>query len=203
MRLGKAAMEALRAEVTGLLVPGDELVVVGPVALLGTSWIAEEKYEELRKYFSQGFLVNAKNLHRDYDVTNGKAWKLAEDAGAHALYALKSGGFLAGLWKMAEASQTGLEVDLRKVPIRQETIELCEIFDLNPYKLYSEGALLIGIQGGEAFVQECRRQGWMAAVIGQTNRGNDRLLYSGENARYLERPSKDEYLKIGEKRWQD
>ena len=43
------------------------------------------------------------------------------------------GGFLSALWKMAEASQVGLEMDFSKVPIRQETIEICEIFDINPY----------------------------------------------------------------------
>ena len=40
MRLGQAAMEALRAEITGCLKPGDELVVACPVALKGTSVIA-------------------------------------------------------------------------------------------------------------------------------------------------------------------
>lgn len=43
MRLGQAAMEALRAEITGCLKPGDELVVACPVALKGTSVIAKIK----------------------------------------------------------------------------------------------------------------------------------------------------------------
>ena len=75
-------------------------------------------------------------------------------------------------------------------------IEICEIFDINPYKLNSEGAVLIGIPAGEALVQELRRMGMMAAVIGQTNAGNDRMLYYNGNGRYLERPAKDEIYKI-------
>ena len=43
MRLGQVAMEALRAEITGCLKPGDELVVACPVALKGTSVIAKNK----------------------------------------------------------------------------------------------------------------------------------------------------------------
>lgn len=43
MRLGQAAIEALRAEITGCLKPGDELVVACPVALKGTSVIAKIK----------------------------------------------------------------------------------------------------------------------------------------------------------------
>ena len=40
MRLGKAAMEALQAEISGLLTPGNELVVAGAIALYGTAQIA-------------------------------------------------------------------------------------------------------------------------------------------------------------------
>ncbi|URW87673.1 hypothetical protein M5E86_10790 [Blautia wexlerae] len=69
---------------------------------------------------------------------------------------------------------------------------MCEIFDLNPYKLQADGAVLIGIRGGEALVQRLRNEGFMAEVIGQTSSGNDRLLYSGGSARYLERPAEDE-----------
>ena len=68
------------------------------------------------------------------------------------------------------------------MPIRQETIEICEILDVNPYKLLSGGSILMGIHGGDAFVQQLRREGIMAAVIGQTDSGNNRLLYSGGNA---------------------
>jgi hydrogenase maturation factor len=200
MKLGKEAMEVLQAETTGRLLPGDELVVVGAVALKGTVLITEEKYEPLSHIFSAGFLQESRSLFDDHGVgmeTKGsQAWKMAETAGASALYPLGEGGFLSGLWKMAEGSGVGLDVDLRKIPIRQESIEICEIFDVNPYKLNAKGAILIGIRGGEALVQEYRRMGLMAAVIGQTNGGNDRLLYSGENARYLERPAEDEWNKI-------
>ena len=225
MRLGQAAMEALRAEITGCLKPGDELVVACPVALKGTSVIAENKKDRLAERFSAGFIQNCISLWDDHgaqrnvesqtdvdeqsesltETENGKnekhekdsiVWKTALEAGATALYAMGEGGFLSALWKMAEASEVGLEADFRKVPIRQETIEVCEIFDLNPYKLQADGAVLIGIRGGEALVQRLRNEGFMAEIIGQTNSGNDRLLYSGSSARYLERPAEDELYRI-------
>ena len=191
MRLGQAAMEALRAEITGCLKPGDELVVACPVALKGTSVIAKNKKDKLAERFSAGFIQNCISLRDDYGA-GSIVWKIAQEAEASALYAMGDGGFLSALWKMAEASEVGLEADFRKVPIRQETIEVCEIFDLNPYKLHADGAVLIGIRGGEALVQRLRNEGFMAEVIGQTNSGNDRLLYSGGSARYLERPAEDE-----------
>ena len=149
MRLGQAAMEALRAEITGCLKPGDELVVACPVALKGTSVIAKSKKDKLAERFSAGFIQNCIFLWDSYgaqrevesqtaaneqsdthsDTQAGAqagqsekhsvVWKIAEEAGASALYAMGEGGFLSALWKMAEASEVGLEVDFRKVLIRQ------------------------------------------------------------------------------------
>ncbi len=193
MKLGKKALEALQSEIDGQLTCGDELIVAGPVAAEGTAWLTENHHDRLREFFAERFLEDARRLPEVYgtgmEKENNQVWKMAEKAGASARYLMGEGGFLAALWKMAEASGVGLNVDLRSVPIRQETIEICEIFDVNPYKLLSGGSVLLGIQGGDAFVQELRRKGVMAAVIGQTNSGNDRLLYSGGNARYLERPA--------------
>lgn len=197
MRLGKEAMEALQAEVTGRLLPGQELVMIGTAALKGTSLLAEWEYEALRKIFSEGFLKNTINLYRETGIKEGsRAWEMLLAAKPSAVFAMGEGGFLCGLWKMAEASGVGLCADFRRIPIRQETIEVCEVFDLNPYRLQAEGAVLAGLPSGEALVQELIRAGIPAAVIGQTNRGNDRLLYSGENVRYLDRPTEDEIEKI-------
>mgnify|MGYP001018639263 FL=1 len=107
----------------------------------------------------------------------------AEDG---ALYAMGEGGFLSALWKLAEASEVGLEADFRKVPIRQETIEVCEIFDLNPYKLQADGAVLIGICGGEALVQRLRNEGFMAEVIGQTKPGDDMEQITADILKFIE-----------------
>lgn len=209
--MGSAALAALQAEITGRLNAGDELVVAGNIALFGTECLIEENQEKLKNRFSAGFLKQSLRTCRESRAVKAgetpqtsKAWKMAEAAGANALYAMGEGGFLSALWKMAEASQTGLTADLRHVPVRQETIEICEEFDINPYRLQSEGALLIGLAGGQALAEKLRREGIAAEVIGQTNASNDRLLYSGENARFLERPSADELYKGLENRiWQE
>ena len=101
MRLGKAAMEALQAEISGLLTPGNELVVAGAIALYGTAQIARETHEILREHFSEGFLREAENLRTLYGTADEINIK---EAGATAFYAMGEGGFLSALWKMAEAA---------------------------------------------------------------------------------------------------
>lgn len=59
MRLGQAAMEALRAEITGCLQPGDELAVVCPVGLKGTSIIADRRKRDWQSSFLPGLFITA------------------------------------------------------------------------------------------------------------------------------------------------
>ena len=50
MKLGKKALEALQAEIDGRLMPGDELIVAGPVAAEGTAWITKNYHDRLREF---------------------------------------------------------------------------------------------------------------------------------------------------------
>lgn len=193
MKLGQQAMEALKAEIDGVLENGDDLIVAGVVGIAGTQILIKNEREALLQYFSDGFLWNTARILEKCRVTEIPDTLQGE---IHARYDLGTGGVLSGMWKMAEAFGTGLHADLRKIPIRQETIEICERLDVNPYKLLSEGAVLLGCTDGEKAVQEFLHQQIPAAVIGKTAAGNDRLLYSGELTRYLERPSQDELTRF-------
>ena len=107
MRLGQKAMEALRAEVTGILKEGDELVIAGDIALGGTAFIVEKEKEFLRQYFSEGFLWDAWRGPSLYGVSRNMI-EHQKTMEMDAFYSLGEGGVLAGLWKMAEASEIGL-----------------------------------------------------------------------------------------------
>ena len=68
MKLGKKALEALQAEIDGILKPGDELIVAGAVAAEGTAWLTENRHEKLREFFAERFLEDARK-------TSGDIWK--------------------------------------------------------------------------------------------------------------------------------
>ncbi|MBU5481622.1 AIR synthase-related protein [Blautia sp. MSJ-19] len=186
MKLGQQALEALQAEITGRLRPGDDLVVAGETGISGTLQLIGQEREVLRNYFSESFLcMGADTLEKCMISREETCW---EDSRISALYFTENGGILSGLWKMAEASGVGLDVDLRRIPIRQETIEVCERVGVDPYKLEAEGSVLIGTAQGDALVRDLEMSGIHAAVIGHADGGNDRILHSGEIIRYLERP---------------
>ena len=124
--------------------------------------------------------------------------KIAMQHGVHAMHDVTEGGIFGALWEMGAASGVGIVADLDKIPIRQETIELCEVFDINPYLLISSGCMLIGCENGNLLVERLQEAGIPAAVIGRATEGNDRVIRSGEETRFLEPAGSDELYKIYE-----
>ena len=112
-----------------------------------------------------------------------------------ALLDVTEGGIFGALWEMAEASGVGLEIDLKKIPVRQETIEVCEFFGINPYQLISSGCMLMAAEDGNLLVRELEKAGIPATIIGKATAGNDRVLLNEEERRFLEPPKADELYK--------
>lgn len=172
---------------------GMDILVSKWIGIEGTSIIAKEK-EELKTRFSVPFIEKAKELDAYISVQSEAA--VAVSSGVSAMHDVTEGGIFGALWEMAEASGVGLEIDLKKIPIRQETVEICEFFDVNPYKLLSQGSLLLAAKDGNRIVRELELAGIPAIVIGKTTDSNDRVLCQMEERRFLETAQTDELYKI-------
>lgn len=181
---------------TGGAKPGHDVVVSKWIGLEGTAIIAKEKEEELKKKLPAELIETAKGFDAYISVVpDGKA---AVSAGVSAMHDVTEGGIFGALWELAEASGVGLTIDLMQIPIRQETIEVCECFDINPYELISSGCMLMTAENGLDLVNSLKEQGIFASVIGKVTAGNDRVLMNGEEKRFLEPPKTDELYKIFE-----
>lgn len=189
--VGKAAQGKIVT--TGGLRAGQELVVTKWIGLEGSSILAKEKEEILQRQLPNEIIETAKRFDEKLSVVPDS--KVAMEIGASAMHDVTEGGIFGALWEMAAASGVGLTVDLKKIPLRQETIEICEVFDINPYMLISSGSLLIGTNHGYQLVQELEQAGIHAAVIGYATEGNDRIVVNGEERRYLEPPKTDELFR--------
>ncbi len=161
-----------------------DIVLTKWIGLEGMLRIVREKGEELSQRFVPAFMtqVNAleENLFADREL------KLAKEGGV----------ILAALWNMAEASGVGVEVDLKKIAVKQETIEICEYFQLNPYQMTSAGSVLFMTDNGKELTDLLLRKGIQAEVIGRSTADRERVIYNQEEKRYIDRPAQDELLKI-------
>lgn len=174
--------------------PEQDVVVTKWIGLEATTILAKEREEELRKRFPAGIVDTAIGFDRYLSVVPES--KIAMIHGVTAMHDITEGGVFGALWEMASGAGVGLEVDLKKIPIRQETVEICQYFDLNPYQIMSSGSMMMVTDDGHELVRKLEAAGIHGAVVGRTNSGNDRILRNGEDVRYLDKPQPDELYKV-------
>lgn len=172
---------------------GMDIVITKWAGLEGTSILAKEKQKELAARFSENFILRAQQFDQMISVLPEAA--VAVKYGVGAMHDITEGGVFGALWEMAESSRVGLEIELKKIPLKQETVEICEFFGLNPYALISSGAMLMASEDGNGLVMELKKAGVPACIIGKATSGNDRVLLNGEERRFLEPPGADELYK--------
>jgi len=175
--------------------PGMDIVVTKWIGIEGTSIIAKEKEEELKTRFSASFIEKAKELDAYLSVLPEA--QIAVRTGVSAMHDITEGGIFGALWEMGEASGIGLDIDVKKIPIRQETVEICEFYGINPYRLISSGSMLMASEDGNKLVRELEKVGISAAVIGKATEGKDRMIRKDEEEHsFLERPKTDELYQV-------
>lgn len=179
---------------TGGAKPECDIVLTKWAALEGTSIIAKEKETELLEHFAPAFVDQAKSYDKYLSVVPEAA--VASKSGVLAMHDVTEGGIFGALWELAESSGVGLDIDLKAIPFKQESIEICNYFDINPYLLISSGAMLMAAEDGHRLVKELERAGIKATVIGHATEGNDRIVRNGDEIRYLEPPKADELYKV-------
>ena len=100
MKLGQQALEALQAEITGKIYPGDDLVVAGETGISGTLELICREWDKLRTYFSESFLrMGVETLKNCMISEEDGFWK---EAGFSALYFTEEGGILSGTVSASE-----------------------------------------------------------------------------------------------------
>ena len=176
-----------------------DIVLLKWIGLEGTFRVMREKEEALAERFVPTFLNQIKGL--ESELFSEKELLTAKEFGVSAMHQITSGGILAALWEIAESSNVGLEVDLKKMTIKQETIEVCEFCHLNPYQLTSVGSVLIFTDRGEELVSKYAGEGIQATALGRTTVDTARVILGGEEKRFLDRPAPDELLKIYDAEW--
>lgn len=174
--------------------PGHEIVMTKWAGIESTALLSKAKEKELLTKYSLSFIQGAKDMLKHISVVPEA--KIARDMGVVSMHDVRKSGIFGALWEIAAASKVGLEVDLKKIQLKQETVEICEFFDLNPYMLMSGGSLLIVTDRANHLVESLMESGIMATVIGRIKEGNDRIVINEGATRYLEPPKSDEIYKV-------
>lgn len=174
--------------------PGQDVVISKWIGLEGTAYLAKCCRERLLSRYPVRLVDEAAGFGRYLSVLPEAA--TAMESGVCAMHDASEGGIFAALWELAEGAGVGLTIDLKKLPLRQETVEVCEYCQINPYRLLSGGCLVMTAQDGPGLAAGLNRRGIPATVVGKVTDSNDRIFRNGDEIRYMDRPGTDELYRF-------
>ncbi len=173
---------------------GKDIVLTKWIGLEGTLRIIKERETELASRFTPSFLKQIDSYGAQIFAL--REIEIAKALGVSVIRQVTEGGVMAALFNLSKELDKGLTADMKKISVRQETIEVCEYYRLNPYQLTSAGCMLMVACDGELLADTLRREGIMASVIGRLTDSNDKMMTNGEDVRYIDRPAPDELMKM-------
>ena len=159
-----------------------DIIMTGWAGDTGSAVLAEHYREELMERLTPSFLNRLKEIKAQEMPAEGEC-----------MIPIGSGGVFAALWQLAKESGMGIAVDMEQIPIRQETIEVCELLEVNPYQLQSGGYLYLRPSGANILDKE----EFSGVVIGVVHSGKDKAIRCKEGIRYINRPEPDELERLG------
>lgn len=179
------------------IVPDFDIVMTKYAGIMGSDRLARIKHDELCTRFSKSYVESA-YVNRDIFSVRKEAEILAAMDNVYYMHDVSHGGIYGALWQLGSRINQGIEIKHNNILIKQETIEVSEFFNINPYMLEGTGSLLAVVNDGEAVVSELEKAGVPAAVIGKVSSGKERFVViepTGER-RFLSPVNGDEIYKI-------
>lgn len=164
-----------------------QIVFVGYLAMEDTSFLASIYKDELLKRLPSFLIKSAMGSGKELSLEDVS--KLIFKKGVIKAIALGRGGIEAALYELADSMNVGFKVDMNSLPIRQETVELCEVLKKNLYELNSNGAMIIVSEEAEKLKNYLFENRIKAELIGEIDSADKaKKLIRGERIRYLDRP---------------
>ena len=180
-----------------------KIAITGFIGYEVAAGLFRQHQKELEQRFGRSFLRSFEKLSEQQGEE--KEFFVSDKEGQPAFLALllDKGGLFGTLWKACDQwqmleesshSPVGCRIYLDAVPIKQEVVELTELYEENPYELESTGALLLvwNEDTESELPEECSQLIKKAAVIGKITKEKERILIQEDAVRYLTPPSRQQ-----------
>ena len=152
------------------VIPEDIVFLVKEIGIEGASIIAREKYEDLKKRFSEKYLEKVKNSIKNPGISVYKeAKKLWENIKIKYMHDPTEGGISTALYEISESKNIGILVDFKKLRFYKPVIKFCEILNLNPLGIISSGCIvgIIGKRYEKKLIDFCKKNRIKIEIIGR------------------------------------
>lgn len=182
--MGHSASKSAATRPDKRALAGLDIIVAGNIAAEECTKVTLSRRDELNTRLADWLLASVVKIGDALSVQ--EAANIARNKSIY-MHDISSGGIFTALWEMGEYLDCGMEVDLHSIPVRQEIIEVCEFYELNPYEMDSAGSMLIVTEDSESILSELLAAGIRAARVGSITASKARIILSGEEKRFLDR----------------
>jgi hydrogenase expression/formation protein HypE len=125
---------------------GDRIIVTKSAAVASTGILSKAFPRYVSENIGEDLFAKASDYFRRTSVVNDALTAVkagVRSEGVSAMHDATEGGVLSAIYELASASSLGARVDVGKIPVSEETREICRIFDMDPFVSLGEGALVI------------------------------------------------------------
>ncbi len=179
--LGECAREDL---VNGEgITPGDRVILIGDIAIEGTTILAQEASDALRDAgVDHGLIARAARFLFEPGISVvASAQALCGTGKPRLMHDPTEGGIATALHEMAAATSATLSIDRAAISVLPETATICDALGLDPLGLLASGALLAIVPGEIAASIAGTSHPGGARVIGKVEQGPSRVILGAED----------------------
>ena len=171
---------------------GSSIVMCGYAGMLGTDLIIKNNSEVIANrfgnYFSKGYVFGTENCSisdaakvvKQFETSVAKVANQFDMSAVSYMHDVSCGGVYAALWQLGRYADCGFIVNNDRIAIRQETIEICEALEKNPYLIDGTGGLLIVCNEPEELLAAFAENGIEARLIGRIGKSKERCVAFGD-----------------------
>ena len=178
------------------------IVMTGTAGSSGTRILAARHEAGLKKHFNEAYAERIRTIPvvgqveiRTLCEVLGEADKNGDEL-IRYIRPVGEGGVYAALWDLSEDMNLGFDAQLKSIPILQETAELGNFLDVDPYMLCGDGAFLIVTADPEGLMGRLADRNIDSALIGCLTGERKRAIINRDEIRCLNRPDMDEILRL-------
>ncbi|MGC8977151.1 MAG: HAD-IA family hydrolase [Candidatus Ratteibacteria bacterium] len=178
---------------------GDRIFLVKEIGIEGASILAREKFDQLKKYFSEKYLLKVQNSIKNPGISVFKEAKLIwEKFKIKWMHDPTEGGISTGLYEISESKKIGILVDLKKLKFYPPCIKFCKVLGLNQLGIISSGCIIgiIDKKDEKKLIDFCKKNKIKIEIIGEVIK--EKGVFYFENGKILKFPffKRDEINRI-------
>jgi hydrogenase maturation factor len=179
--------------------PGDAIIVTKGPAVEASGIFATACHRQIEQKLGAAFARKAEGLFYEMSVVEDALAAVSvgtREKGVTALHDATECGLWGGLYEMAQAGKFGVRVVKEAIPVLPGVLEICDLFQIDPYKSISEGTLIVMCRArkAEAVLKALARKRIPAAIVGEVVKKGMTLVEGGRE-KPLKHPIVDPFWK--------